>query len=304
MATDFSLPTKEEFCSRVERGLANYPALAACVPRGYVELLSAQRNIDFEAVRTSRYLHNTTLPLSLYLIGAAEEVFLSLPRRVGCYREIFIRQLMGAQELARQLLGFVERFLVTFESTPGRRNVVSPLWNAGLDRNDPIFWSVVAHSVRAWDLHLAGARILGFEVRTGTRDRTADIHYMLSGQEVFLDIEMWHGAEPRRTSQFREEVSNRIRRKVEYKFASLVPHAVGVIEECCFPTLGSFAELNDDRSLLEPVFFDDMPRCGGGLSLIVGIADPSGQLQGVQFVTRKSPLIPRLVTSLTTAARL
>ncbi|MFP2956530.1 hypothetical protein ACLEPN_01545 [Myxococcus sp. 1LA] len=279
-----SLPSEEQFYSRVERGLAEFPRLAMRVPAGYPRTGSARLSPDaalrFEDHRTVQFGHNLTLPLALYLIGSEEAV-------------------PEAQKVARHMLGHIEEFLGRVGTVSGVTQVLEPLWRSRFHENDaadPSFWSVIALAVRTLMLCRERAEIHRFESPTGAGNKTADVHFSLNGEEVFLDVEVWNAAKGATIQQAREFSIRRAERKASDKFPSLPAHATGVVSEFCFPALESFDLIaSSQQEFLEPFPIRSVPRCRGESFLFVGVADRNGQLHEVRIVdasTEPLPLLP------------
>ncbi|NVJ28045.1 hypothetical protein HUW62_43245 [Myxococcus sp. AM011] len=279
-----SLPSEEEFYSRIERGLSEFPQLAMRVPTGYPRdgnaRLSPDASLHFEDYRTVRFGHNLTLPLALFLIGSEE----ARPE---------------AQKVARHTIGRIEEFLSRVGTLSGVTQVIEPLWRSRFRENDaadPSFWSVIALADRTLRLCREGAEIHRFESPTGTGNKTADVHYSLNGEEVFLDVEVWNAARGETIQQAREFSIRRAEQKASNKFSSLPAHATGVVSEFCFPALDSFDLIaSSQREFLEPFPIHSVPRCRGENFLFVGVADWNGQLHEVRVVdatTEPLPLLP------------
>ena len=271
-------PDPDEFYSTLEAGLSAYPLLAARLPSGYPS--RGRHRVDhsqarsFEQIRTELFAHNYNLPLALHLAASS----VSLPT---------------AKSFAQQLLNDVEGFLGEFGELPGAGGVVTPLWTSPWDRHDPCLWSVVAHC------HLArryagkpGGRVVGFEVPTGTGNKTADIHIVSEEAEYLLEIEMWHSAKGATTAEIASESLRRAQVKADAKFSGPRDGPVGVVVEVCFAQDPQFRLIHENRDLFEPVDLTSPPRCIAQLMALMAVGGADGRPSAYSIADFMTPMLP------------
>jgi hypothetical protein len=274
-----SLPNEEQFYSRIEQGLAGHPRLHALLPSGYPRRsrwrVDRERALAFEEMRTERFGHNINLPLALYLVGSEE----AKP---------------GAKGFARQLLEDVEAFAAALAHTPGTRRVLEPLWTAPWDRDDPKMWSVVAHAKTSLQLLSLGASILALEAPIGSGGKTADIQFRLEEEDYLLDLEVWNAATGTTADRIWEEGVRRAEAKAAQKFAALPQGTLGVVAEFCFAVGEPFEQIVNNSHILSAFPLSGTPRCLAQLSMICGLGDASGQIEGYRLMNSTSPRLPLL----------
>jgi hypothetical protein len=104
-----------------------------------------------------------------------------------------------------------------------------------------------------------------------------------------LDVEVWNEVKGATADEIRDEGIMRAERKAAEKFATLPQDSSGMVVEFCFVVGDRFEQIANNQHIFSTFPLSGTERCVGGIFLVCGIGDATGQIQGYRFVDPGSP---------------
>jgi hypothetical protein len=199
--------------NQLDRCLKSYPNLRRAVPQNWPRHprydITNKRMHRFQRERKRKAYEGMNLPLFLH------------------FSEFDLDKNM--RELFQSILMALDWFSAEMIDTPGAKSVLEPLWSSSWDLLR--IWSVVSEIFFIRHLKQnTSFDILGFDRQIPGSKKTADIHVVHLGKDIWIDIEALALRPFKGThDQFRRLLVSRAKKKMKSKFSDLPSDNTGMI---------------------------------------------------------------------------
>lgn len=232
---------EEELWTTLENSINQYSHLKSALPDGYPR----KKKFNISPEKISWYLNNRSdktwdhvnLPVTLLNNISGEE--------------------NRGKPFAISTLSTLDRYCKEFNSLPGFKKVLGPLWNSAWDLGDACFWSVFGEVSLALLLYDRGYKVFGFDQNIGSGAKTCDIKTEHNGKPVNMDIEIKHLNFDLIDdhSKLRSLLEGYANAKMQKKFANLPNEEFGVIAQIYMPYGKNLPVMSNNPNALDPVHY-------------------------------------------------